>query len=667
MSSHPKHLYEFGPFCLDADRPRLTRNGEIVSLTPKALQILSVLVENNGTVVAKEDLMQQVWPNVFVEESNLSVHIFNLRKALGEQVEAGNFIETEPRRGYRFTAPVRTLARDEPELVIEKHTVSTVRIEEATETEPSTALPAPAFPALSGTPRWLQRKKPAVLIVAFLVVAGLAGTFGGRWLSSSSKGPATTAEVRSMAVLPFKMLNAEADSDYLGLGIADSLITQLGNARRVVVRPTSATRKYSQNDQDPLAAGRELGVETVLEGNIQRDGERLRVTARLLRVADGATLWGGTFSEKFTDIFRVQDSISSHVTNALLIDLTSDEKQLLVKRYTANTEAYLEYLKGRYFWNRRTASDAENAIKHFERAIALDPNYALAYSGLADCYAIRTALPPTIAIPKAMAAAQKAVDLDHDLAEGHVSLGTIKELYEWDREGAEREYKLAVTLNPNYALAHGIYGLFLTGMGRFEEGASEVRRAEEIDPLSPSIHIYAGWNFYNARLYDRSIAEAQKAIELDPNVSMAYNILARAYAGKKMYAEAIDSGKKASDMSDEKLAMMSKEHPLSLASLGYAYAVAGQTVEARKILHELQDLAAQTYVSPGHLAVIHAGLGENDLAFAYLEKTYQERDEMQRFIGVSPIFESLHADPRFAQMLRRVGFTTLADQQVTTN
>ncbi len=658
MSNQQRNLYEFGPFRFDPARPRLTRDGEIISLTPKALEILLVLVQDGGTLVEKEELMRKVWPDTFVEEGNLSVHIFALRKALGETIDGKGYIETIPKLGYRFIGSVQEIAPNGAELVVERHTLSRVVVEEELETAEDVVMARQPLALLPSdqTSHVVFWRRPSVMIVVLLVLS-FAGVLTYLWLSQNTKPPATSAEVKSMAVLPFKTLGGEASDEYLGLGLADALITQLSRTQQITVRPTSAVRKYVAVDQDAVAVGQALGVEAVLEGSVQRAGERIRVTVSLLRASDGVSLWVAKFDEKFTDIFTVQDAISNQVAKALLIDLTSGERQLLTKRYTENTEAYLEYLKGRYFWSKRTANDAEKAIQHFEQAIALDPNYALAYSGLADSYAIRTALPPRVAIPRAMAAALKALELDAELAEGHVSLATIKELYEWDKAGAEREYKRAIELNPNYTLAHGLYSMYLTSMGRFDEGAAEAKRAEELDPLSPNMYIYAGWNFYNSRQYDRSIEEAQKAIHLDPNVSMAYNILVRAYAAKKMYTDAISLGQTLRSSSEQKELMLSKERPLSLASLGYAYAVSGKTQEAHQILEELKELSAKTYVSPNHLAVIYAGLGDKERVLEYLEKTFEERDEMQRFVKVSPIFDSLHLDPRFLELLRRVGLT----------
>jgi DNA-binding winged helix-turn-helix (wHTH) protein/TolB-like protein len=652
MSNQPKYLYEFGPFRLDIGKRRVMRDGEVVSLTPKAIELLAVLVQRSGQLVEKEELMRKVWPDTFVEEGNLSVHIFALRKALGENSDGPVYIATVPRQGYRFTSSVREVKPGEVALVVEKHSWSQISVQEteapAARVQEQRKLTAVAHRG------FLTRNFMSIAIVGGLLAVSIGSVFYLRAGGRTHAAPAA-APVHSIAVLPLKQMGPAAGDEYLGVGLADALITRLGVMRNVAVRPTSSVLKYGNSEMDPLAAGRALGVDAVLDGRIQRDGNRLRITLQLVSVANGSPLWSGKFDDTFTNIFALQDSISDQVAHSLSANLINEEKRPLAKRYTENTEAYLEYLKGRYFWNKRTAADAGKAIEHFEQAIALDPNYALAYSGLADCYAIRTGIPPTIAIPKAMSAASRAVELDDGLAEAHVSLGTIKELYEWDRDGAESEYKRAIELNNNYALAHGLYSMYLTSMGRFDEGAAEAKRAWEIDPLSPTLYIYAAWNFYNARQYDQSIEVAQKAVDLDPHASMAFNVMARAFAEKKLFKQAIEMGQQAKVTSEQKGLTMSKEHPLSLASLGYAYAVSGQPYEARKILDELKDLSTKGYISPNHFAVIHAGLKEKDQALEFLEKTYQERDEMQRFIKVSPIFDNLHSDARFIDLLRRVG------------
>jgi TolB-like protein/DNA-binding winged helix-turn-helix (wHTH) protein/Tfp pilus assembly protein PilF len=662
-----RHFYEFGQFRLDADRHRLLRNGELVLLSGKAIEILLVLVQNSGKLLEREALMRAVWPDTIVEDANLTVAISQLRKVLAENGNsAAEFVQTIPRVGYRFVAEMREVVEEPAPSVFEKR----VQLQPLVEKEiardgddwsspTNGAAPIPIKLTANG---W---KAPAQSVFAFpkrrwvitlgmvLLIAG--GVIAYRNFPRPDRiGPGA---ITSVAVLPLKNLTGSANDEYLADGLTEGLISSLSKIQGLKVISRGSVFAFKGKEIHPHEVGRRLGVMSVIEGGILKSNGSARVSLRLVNTKDGRVLWSHeSAGRSASDFFEIEDDLARRAAVALRPEIAAKQANRDARQYPKNPEAYLEYLKGRYFWNKRTAADAERAIQHFEQAIALDPSYAQAYSGLADCYAIRTALPPRVAIPKAMAAAMKAVELDNELAESHVSLATIKELYDWDRKGAESEYRRAIELNSNYALAHGLYSMYLTSMGRFDEGAAEASRAQEIDPLSPNMHIYLGWNFFNARQYDRSIEEAQKAIDLDPNVTMAYNLMARAYAQKKMYKEAIEVGERATRISDQGTSMMSKEHPFSLASLGYAYAVSGQLNEAHRIIQELKELSTKSYVSANHLAVIYAGLGEKERVIEYLEKTFEERDEMQRFVKVSPIFDGIHADRRFGDLLVRVGF-----------
>ena len=409
-------------------------------LTLKAFDLLQLLAENQGHLLEKDEILRRVWPDSVVEENNLTVTISSLRKALGEDPNDRQYIETVPRRGYRFVADLRSADGAE-------------------------AGPAPAAP----TARTLPLK--AALAACALLAVGLG------WLWSRSSGPSAPAPVRSMAVLPFRSLDDE--HEYLGLGMADALITRLGGTKLLVVRSTGTVRRYSTPDLDPVAAGRDLRVESVLEGSMQAAGGRLRTTVRLLRVSDGSALWAGTFDEPLTDIFTVQDAISERVAAALALELTEAERSLLTRRYTSDTEAYQLYLKGRFFWNKRTRDGFERGITCFQQAIAKDPSYALAWSGLADSYiglAFYHYAAPHEAMPRAREAAARALQTDDALAEAHASLAHVKANYEWDWAAAEREWKAAIALKPEYATAHQWYAVHhLAPMGRMEEAIAEAR------------------------------------------------------------------------------------------------------------------------------------------------------------------------------------------------
>ncbi len=489
-------MYAFGPFLLDTRERRLLRDGKVVPLTLKAFDLLRVLVENQGHLLRKEELLAQVWPDAIVEENNLTVTIAALRKALDEGPADRRYIETVPRRGYRFVADFHPSAE-----------------------------PAPAAPSRRG--RAARPLALAAVVMALAAAAALA------WLWRHSP-PAGNAPVRSMAVLPFRSLTN--DGEYLGLGMADALITRLGRTS-LLVRSTGAVQKYAVPGLDPVAAGRELQVDSVLEGSIQTSGDQLRTTVRLLRVGDGSTLWAGTFDERLPDIFSVQDSISQRVVEALALQLTEAQRSRLTRRDTSDSEAYQLYLRGRFFWNKRTRDGFERGVASFRQAVAKDPAYALAYAGLADSHIGMTFYhyaSPHAAMPLAREAAQKALEIDDSLAEAHASLAHVKTNYEWDWAEAERLSRKAIALEPDYATAHQWYGVhYLAPMGRLEEAIAETRRAQQLDPLSAVFNAFVGASLYFARRYDEAIDECRKTIDLHPDFGVAHWYLGRAYLQKR--------------------------------------------------------------------------------------------------------------------------------------
>lgn len=644
MSKRQRHLYEFGRFTLDATNRLLLREGEPVPLHPKAFDTLLLLVENSGEVLGKDELVGRLWPDSFVEESNLSQNIYVLRKALGHGEDGREYIKTVPKRGYLFVADVREQNGSPAE---EDSRTSTADDEEATSTDGTATeqttdgTTRPIEPPVRGGGR---RSISPMLIVAALAVGLSIAVF--YWLTSRAK-QTPTATIKSIAVLPFKPLAIDDRDESLELGIADTLITRLSVIRGVVVRPVSAVRRYTELEQDAVAAGSELKVEAVLDGSIQRAGERVRVTVRLVRVADGGMLWADKFDEKFTDIFAVQDQVSEQVTRSLALHLSSEERRQLAKRYTENTEAYQLYLKGRYFWNKRTEDGLRKGIEYFRQAIAQDPNYALAYSGMADSYALLSNYSDTApkeSFPAAKEAATRALELDDKLAEAHTSLARVKEAFEWDWAGAESGYRRALELNPGYTPAHHRLGLFLSMRGRFDEALTELEQARQLDPMSLVINADIGLAHYFARRYDQSVDQLLKTIEMDPNFAPARYYLAEVYVEKRMFDEAIAEAQKASELTGGR----------SGAVLSYSYAAAGRKEEAREVLKEVTTRAwvFQTIA----LAATYAELGDTDEAFARLEKGYEQRAFAMRRLGVDPSVDDLRRDPRSQDLMRRMGF-----------
>lgn len=447
--------------------------------------------------------------------------------------------------------------------------------------------------------------------------------------------------VRTMAVLPFQPLVAEYRDPALELGMADTLIARL-SGREIIVRPVNSVRKFVESDQDPLAAGRELGVELVLEGSIQKRGGSIRVTVRLVKTADGASLWTGTFDEQFTDIFVVQDMIANKVVAALALQLGVEEQKHLTRRYTENVEAYHLYLKGRYHWNKRAPQDLQKAIEHFKQAITLDPSYALAYAGLADAYTLlaNAGSPAREIMPKAREAAQKAVALDDNLAEAHAALGNTIIYYDYDFAGAEREHKRAIALNPNYTTARHWYSELLMGLGRHEEAIAEIRRALEIDPLSLILNRQYGASLLFARQYDAAIEQMKKTVELDANFAVGHSTLSLAYRMKGNYAESVEELAKFQELiGGEQTAVLMRE---SFAKGGWQEFLRAMTGEPRP-----------ANLTPYNVATFHAALDDKDKAFVELNKAYQNREGILGLLKVDPRFDSLHDDPRFQDLARR--------------
>ena len=557
------------------------------------------------------------------------------------------YIETIPRRGYRFVADVTAVGAETDDLIVAEHTHSRITIEQS-ETAASTT-GASGLEQASGAEALEKGVNPAAGItrrLAFFALScgalALAIYYG---ITNNATRKQAAASVKSIAVLPFKPLISEQRDEYIELGMADALITKLSNLKQIIVRPTSAVLKYSALNQDPLAAGREQGVDALLEGRVQRLGDKLRVTVQLVRVSDGTPLWAYKCEEQCQDIFAAQDAISENVAKALALELSGEEGKRLAKHYTEDKEAYQLYLKGLYFWNKFEANELKKAIIYFQQATEKDPNYALAYSGLAHSYNVLgfNFLPPGEAFPQAKVAAAKALALDDTIAEAHAALGAIHLLYDFDWLAAEHELRRALELNPNYSTAHELYGYYLIAIGRIEDGLLQSKRAQELDPLSLVINDDIAAGYYYARRYDQAIEQVRKTLELAPNFSGARFWLGQAFAQKGRAEEAIAELKQAIAYSDE---------AQNIAMLGQIYAQLGMRSEAQQVITELTLQAKRRFVSPADMARIYAALGEKDQAFSWLAKAYEERSGWLIYIKVEPIFDSLRSDQRFTNLIR---------------
>ena len=596
VDKQTRPIYEFGVFRLDPSERLLLREGQPVPLTPKVFDTLLALVENPGRLIDKDQLISRLWPDTFVEEVTLARNISDLRKALREPTGEHKFIETVPKRGYRFTSEVTCIRPEVSTVVVQRHTRSRMVVEEQLEAD-------------------------------------------------------TT--LRSIAILPFRPISVERRDEFLELGIADALITRLSNISQIVVRPTSSVRKYLNLDQDSAQAGRELSVDHVLDGSIQRAGDRIRVTAQLVSVEDGRSLWAGKFDERFTDIFGVEDVISDQVANALVLRLTGEERRLIARHYTDNAEAHRLYLRGRYYWNKRTRDGYEKGIEHFEQAIEIDGKYALAYAGLADCYSMlgRFGLvQPTEIMPKAMSSAATAFQIDKTLAESHASMALAAHIYGWDWEATEEHYRSAIELNAHFATAHHWYGVFLAEIGRSGEAIAEIRQAQRLDPISLIIGADAGMVLYLARDYEQAIEQCLATLAMDPNYFRARLWFGRALEQKGLYREAI---------AEYEIARSLDDSPYVLEWLARAHAASGNTVEANRLVDELSDMATRVYVDSYYLASVYAALGRKGEALELLERACRERSCWLSRLRVDPIFDGLRLEAGFEGVLMNLG---LADR-----
>jgi TolB-like protein/DNA-binding winged helix-turn-helix (wHTH) protein/tetratricopeptide (TPR) repeat protein len=654
MQATPAHLYEFGDFRLDTAKRLLRRlDGTTVPLTPRVFETLLYMVEHHDTVLDKERLMEAVWPDSIVEENNLSQNISTLRRIFGETPGSHSYIVTVPGRGYRFVAEVSDRT---------DHGSATVKAEQgdgptlaANRTDAATAKGRQRSRGKTGGPWALAVLGVIVLAAAFLARGPSVSRLEKHGVGSAvpATAPGTVAErVNSIAVLPFEPLGQDRNDELLGLGMADAVIGRMSNLKQLVVLPTSAVSKYEGPASDPLAAGRALKVDAILSGAIQRSGDQIRVTVQLVHVASGRTIWSEKFDRTFTDIFGIQDSISDSVVRSLALNLTTDEQKQLGKHYTTNVAAYDSYLMGLYFWNKRSKDGLEKAINYFQRAVEQDQNYALAYALMADCYHLQLFYGYDSApdrIRNAKAAAERALLLDASVAEAHVAAAMVK-CYQKDGQAGMDSLRHALALNPNLAVAHQRYAWVLSGFGHLDDAVREMKRAQQLDPLSPANSTALGIILAFARQFRGSLEYCYRAAELAPNEALIQQNLAFAYALNGMYQQAIEHYQKQGELNPESRGDV-------LASIATVLVTAGRNAEAEGIMRELLDPAGANKTDPYKMTRLYAARGEKERAFEWFDKALQTSSDDVRgqaeMIRYDPLLDPLRSDPRFADLLRQ--------------
>jgi len=622
----------FGVFEVDLRTGELRKRGLRVRLQEQPFRVLAMLLENAGEVVTREEIQRKLWSaDTFVDfDHGLNKAINKIREALSDSADSPRFVETVARRGYRFVAEVK--------------------VDEAA---PSSQSGSPTPPAVevpnrgreSATPRLFLPSR-AWKISAFVLLLLVASLL--LWRLHPWNRPASV--IRSLAVLPFESLSSDSLQDYFADGMTDELISDLGqiSALRVISRTSVMVYKRARKPLPQIA--RELNVDAVVEGTVLRSGDQVRITAQLIEASADRHLWSQSYEGELRDTLALQNKVAKAIADQIRISLNPQEQAALKNVKVVNPEAYVSYLKGRYFWNKRTAESLKVALAYFNQAIEEDPRYAQAYSGLADTYALLgdwqyAVMTPKEAFPKAKAAALRALELDSALGEAHNSLAFCLDGFDWDLDAAGKEFQRAIELNPGYATAHHWYAWHLALLHRYDEALGELRKAENLDPLSLVINADLAELLALAHSYDESIQQSRKTIEMDPNFGLAHNHLGQAYLQEQMNDAAIAELQTA--------VQISHGSPTCIANLARAYVASGNKSEAVKLLDDLKRRSTPGFSHASEIAVIYAALGDTDQAMSWLEKGYDER--FNPGVLLRPGFDPLRSDPRFENLVRRVG------------
>ncbi len=654
MAVQVNKIYRLGDFSLDHEKRGLTRGDKEVRLASRPFKVLLYLIEHRERLVTRAELLELFWQGQDVYDETLTKCVGAIRKALDDRLEHPRFIETRYSEGYRFIGPLEEQVISSAPAIIEYERTRGLKIiveeEEIHDSEPAKEqaqpVPTPTATLSLSAPKSARRIMTLTLIAVVLTVSALVAyrIRAHNTVDAQASRPAPLP-LTSIAVLPLRNLSGDPAQDYFSDGLTESFITELARSKGLKVISRGSVFAFKGKETDPREVGRRLNVAAILEGSVYKSGERVRVEVRLVSTEDGRVLWASdTYDRTLGDIFIIEDEITRGVAAGLTPKLNGAVAPAAAKRFTNNREAYEAYLKGRYHWNRRTDADLLQAIAQFQLAIARDPQYALAYAGLAETYAVQEAnaiVPPRTAAPKAEASATKALELDDTLSGAYAVLGLMKSFSDWNWSEGERMFQQALARDPGYATAHHWYANSLLARGRFEQAEAELQRAQELDPLSLPIANSLGETYYYARQNDRCIAQAKVMLELDPHNGYAPRLLSRAYKQKGMYQEAEAALPQQGDIAYDRALI---------------YAAAGRREEARKLTDEVRQSAVATN-SPSAIAVLYAALGDKQAAFAWLEQAYNTHQSDLVSIKVDPAFDPLRSDPRFADLLKRVGLS----------
>ena len=628
--------FSFGPFRLDARDLVLRRGDAEIPLTRKAVETLLVLVENAGHVMGKEALLDRVWPGTFVNESTLAQNILTLRKALGKQANGEDYIGTLPKRGYRFEAPVT-----------ENGLVDT------------TARPVGLAPGPPGSSQAAPFSRHAVLyaLVAVTVVIAISGLYLVRARLMPAAGNIAPTKIHSIAVLSLTNLSGDPSQDYLADGITEAITTDLAKFHSLRVVSRTSAMQYNGRKKPLPEIARELHVDAIVEGGMMRSGAHMRVTAQLTRAANDEQIWAESYEREVRDLLALQNDVARDIAEHVQAQITTQDRERLSITRPLDPRAHEEYLKGRFFWNKRTENGYLDAIDHFLRAIQIDPQYPEPYAGLADAYALLGSLggasiPRREAMNNARSIARKALELDPTIAEAHTSVAFVLMHYDWDFAAAEQEYLRAIDLNPNYATAHQWYAANLAATGRTDAALAELRHAQELDPLSLIISADIGEHLGWARRYEDAAAQLQSTLRMDPNFLLAHLDLASVFIYQQKYPEAVDQARKALELAPSSL--------WAECVLGAAYAGDGQRAKAQKVMERIQRFPHSKEAAL-HLAIIATGLGDKDAAFHWLQVARDQRSGSLIMMKITPYWDPLCSDPRFASLVHDVGLDSTSN------